>query len=176
MKKFLPVNLIALVVFLFATIQANATVQFVTTNADSGAASLRQAISGAADGDEKTFNLASDDETITVLSELEITKSLSINGMSLEGSASALTIQASGNYLVFYMNGSGETTTLELMKLKGRNTNSGSGEAIAGNIGELKINHIVITDFKAWQGGGIYIASGGSAFLTNSLVSNNDVH
>ena len=64
MKK-IPV-LISLILILFMGVNLYAANQVVTNNNDSGAGSLRQALSDVGDGEGITFNLTEGNETITV--------------------------------------------------------------------------------------------------------------
>ena len=58
----------------------------VTNNGNSGAGSLRQAITDVTAGGIISFNLPAGNETITITSELAINKSLTINGANTAGS------------------------------------------------------------------------------------------
>ena len=78
-----------------STVTANflAPTQTVTTNADSGAGSLRQAIDNLAPDGTITFNLPTGSNKITLGSEIAITKPVTINGANTGGSGTPVTIQ-----------------------------------------------------------------------------------
>ena len=86
----------------FTTTAAN---QVVTSNADSGAGTLRQAITDVGSGETITFNLSTGNETIIIASELLINKSLTIDGANTAGSGVPVTVQvttpATSPYRVF---------------------------------------------------------------------------
>src|SRR5687767_6433096 len=76
----------------------------VTTTNDSGPGSLRQAIADAVPGDMITFNLP-DHSTITLASELVVTKNLTINGpgaahLAISGNNAMRVIQVNGGTLI----------------------------------------------------------------------------
>ena len=120
MKKY-----IFLFLFLLTSVFVFSANQVVSNNNDSGAGSLRQAIIDAGDGDEITFNLASGDETISLSSELSITKNLAINGSNDTVSGLDVTIQVTipgeGGTAsrVFNINASGKTVNISNMTIKG---------------------------------------------------------
>src|SRR3954447_16590991 len=76
----------------------------VTTTNDSGPGSLRQAIADAVPGDVITFNLP-DHSTITLASELVVTKNLTINGpgaahLTISGNNAVRVLQVNGGTLI----------------------------------------------------------------------------
>ncbi len=145
---------------------ARAADQVVTTNADSGAGSLRQAIVDAGDGDTITFNLSSGNETIIISSELAIAESLTIDGSNTAGSGTAVTVQVTtpgtSAWRVFSVNNAGKITTIENMTIRGGDISGLSGVARLGggillgvDAGTLNLNNVTVKDSKAYQGGGI---------------------
>lgn len=78
---------------------AQAATVSVTSTADSGSGSLRQAIADAAPGDTITFALPNP-STITLTSELVIAKDLTIVGPG----AAALTISGNNTTRAFFVN------------------------------------------------------------------------
>ena len=102
------------------------TSPIVTTNADSGAGSLRQAISDACDGATITFDMSQVVSPITLASgELPIDKSLTIQGPG----ASQLTISGNTVTRVFRvtMPSPGAVTLSGLTIANGKNGGSGGG-------------------------------------------------
>ena len=139
-------------IMLFSTTNLIAANQTVTNNNDSGAGSLRQAITDVGIGEEITFD---DDYTITLASELTIDKSLTITGTG----AGNTIIQANANpntatYRVFSIT-SGNATLSEMTIRNGGGTYSGSG--IYNLSGTLTITNCTISGNTSTNyGGGIY--------------------
>ena len=119
---------VAGIISAFAAVSLDAATITVTSNADSGAGTLRQAIADAADGDSFDFNLPSGQETITISSELEISKGLTIDGSNSDGSGVPVTVQVttpgSSNFRVFSINASGKTIAINKMTMKGGDVSS----------------------------------------------------
>ncbi len=166
---------------LLPILPAFAAEHVVTGNADSGAGSLRQAIADAAEDDAITFNLASGNETITILSELAITKSLTIDGANT-GNANPVTVQVTtpgaSAFRVFHISGADKTVTLDNMTIKGGDisgngdTENGYGGAVYISAGTVNINNSVISDSKSYKGGGIY-ATGCTVHLDQTDLKGN---
>ena len=157
-----------------------ATTWTVTTSANSGPGSLRQAMLDAGDGDTIVFNAG---YTITLGSQLPIVtgKAITITG---NGTANTI-IQASicnpvtkpGNctpaaYRVFEVgSASGSSLTLENLTVRyGDSSASGGG---IRNEGTLTITHSAVSDNSASAsfGGGIY--NSGTLTVTDSTISGN---
>ena len=104
----------------------------VTSNADSGAGTLRQAIADTSEGDTVVFSLSAGNETISIASELNISgKSLIIDGSNTAGSRTAVTVQVttpgSSPWRDFNLNpGPGKTVSISKMTIKGGDI-SGTG-------------------------------------------------
>jgi len=202
MSRSLAVVLLLALAWGAAPTELHADTHTVTTNADSGAGSLRQAIADAASGDTITFSLTY--PAVITLTSGELT----INNMSLtiQGPGeSQLTI--SGNYAgrVFWIHaGSGDTVTLSNLTIAGgRNSGSdggcvlvfgglaatldhvtvrdclvtsdyGTGGAIDSAVdGSLTLTYSSVISSQAVLGGGIYHNGGGSLTLTHSAVLSN---
>ena len=166
MKKFM---ILVTIVILGLGLCANlmAANQTVTNNNDSGAGSLRQAIVDVGSGEEITFDA---DYTITLSSELSISKNLTITGTG----AGNTIIQANADpntatYRVF--NISTGTVILEDMTI--RNGNPGMFENGGGirDQGTLTLTNCTISGNTARYGGGI--KNHGPLTLTNCTVSGN---
>ena len=135
----------------------------VTNNADSGAGSLRQAISDACPGGTLTFQK---DTTITLTSgELLLDKNLTIDGGShaiiLDGHAASKVIEVS-------------FSTVSLKHLTIQNGKAIYGAGIYNYFGTLTVTDSTISGNTATSGpgGGIYNL-GGTLTLTNSTISGN---
>ena len=139
----------------------------VTSTADSGAGSLRQAIADAAPGD--TVDLTGLSGVITLTSgRLSIGKDLTISGPG----AAALAIDGNASSPILDV-GSGVTASvLGLTITNGNNTSHGGG---IRNRGALALtNSTVSGNSTDITGGGIWISGFGSTLtLTNSTVSGN---
>ncbi|HYE36515.1 DUF4347 domain-containing protein [Methylocaldum sp.] len=141
----------------------------VTSNADSGAGSLRNAISSAIAGDTITFNAGM---TITLTSgELTVNKNLTIDGDLDDNGTPDVTLDADYNSRVLTVTSGtvsldGLTVTKGLVSGDGGSYNSlAGGDALGAGIlvsgGTVTINHSVITGNVAAGGGG---NGGGSGY------------
>ena len=138
--------------------------QVVTSNGDSGAGTLRQAIVDVGNGETITFNIVGND-VITITLELVITESMTINGYNAAtGNNVTVQVTAPGTstWRVFNINAPGKTITLNNMTIKGGDI-SGNFNAPAGDGGgifindcsTLNINYCTISNSKAYDGGAI---------------------
>jgi sugar lactone lactonase YvrE len=171
-------------------------VRMVTTVADSGAGSLREALAAADLGDGIGFDLAVFDgtpaATIVLASELSINgKALSIDGSNIAG---GVTVSGGGAVRVFFIDGG--TVTMNRVTVTNGSAASGAGltnygaltlidSAITGNTatstngggisnsGDLTLNHVIISGNHApAAGGGIY-NNASRLVIRNSTISNN---
>jgi len=174
---------LAFFVCLIAAPSALALTYTVTTNADSGAGSLRQAVLDAnatADADVIVFNILAGSCpagvcTITLASEITITNngSLTINGTD----ARSLIIDARTNRIFF--------SNLAAFTLSGvtltRGTGTGGALVFNGNGGAILVNGGTTTirgvyfnaNTGTFQGGGIYFNRGTNHRVENSTFSGN---
>lgn len=147
----------------------------VTSNANSGAGSLRQAIADAGDGDNIVFELDSGYETITLTEQLEITgKSLVIDGENTGGSGIPVTVTVTNpgvsNWRVFYINpGAGKTVDLA-------NTTINGGKVVAGGSiyaisGTLNLTACTISGSNASGFGGAIALKSCTVAISNSTIS-----
>jgi hypothetical protein len=173
----------------------------VTSNADSGTGSLRDAIANVCAGGTITFNSSLSGQTIRLASPLTLAQNVAIDGSSL---ASQVTISgdtngdSTGDVRAFLVN-AGIAATLNNLTIKNgsatsdgggivnngtltitsssilTNTASSTGGAIA-NYGTLTVSNSTLAGNSAPQGSAIY-NYGGSANLTvvNSTFSGNTV-
>ncbi|MCK5684046.1 T9SS type A sorting domain-containing protein, partial [bacterium] len=144
--------------------------QVVTSNADVGAGSLRQAIVDAVDGDEITFNLSGGDTLIVLGSPLVIDEDLTIDGNNTDGSGTDITVSGNDNSRVF--NISSSTVSISNLTITGGNT-SEQGGGIYNYYGTLDLSNCTISSNTAGTfGGGIYNYHG-TLDLSNCTISGN---
>ena len=166
----------------------------VTNLSDSGANSLRQAITdanAAAGADTITFTVTG---TINLASALPaIAQDVTITGPG----ATAMTVRRNtgGNYRIFQVNAATTVTISGLTITNGNeafgggisnsgnltvtqcavtaNTASGNGGGIANVGGTLTVNQSTISGNTAFDGGGLHSQSPGTVTLTNCTISGN---
>lgn len=179
MRSIVVVRVISLCLLLCTQLAWSADVP-VTSNADSGPGTLRDALANAINGDTIVFALPAD-SIITLASTLTITKTLAIDGAASSG----LTISGNHAVTVLTINGGASATISNLAIADGTNgilvlgtlnvlrcTVSGNTTGIY-NYGTLLVaNSTVFGNSTPTVGGGIYMYSG-SATITNSTFVNN---
>ncbi|MDP9193665.1 MAG: right-handed parallel beta-helix repeat-containing protein [Acidobacteriota bacterium] len=153
---------------------ANAAVFNVTTLADSGAGSLRQAIidaNGAAGADVITFQAALSGTITLTTGQLYITDSVDVQGPG----AAVITVSGNNSSRVFYMyNGSGEID----VRIAGLTITEGSDVIGAGVVNfdeNLILDGVTITENNSVSDGAGLWADGFNMDLTitNSTISGN---
>jgi len=160
MKRFLAV--FAIVGFLVPSSSRAATIN-VTSTADSGAGSLRDAIAAASSGD--TINISATGTIILMGAPLTISKSLTISGPG----ASDLAVSGNKASQVFVVN-SGATVTISGLTIE-NGAASGGGGGIS-NLGTLTVTNSAITSNTTDVFGG-GVKNFGTLTLANSTVSGN---
>ncbi len=132
----------------------------VTNSNDTGAGSLRQALSDAVAGDIVTFNSAM---TVNLNSQLVITKNLTVDGdLNNDGTAD---VTVSGQYKTQVLRvNAGVTATLDGLVItkglavgQGANAGSDASASMGGgivNLGNLTLNNVTVTANAASGGGG----------------------
>ena len=135
----------------------------VTSNADSGAGSLRKTIADVCPDGTITF---SDNYTIHLASELVIGKNLTI-----DGAGHSVTVSGNNATRVFYVNG-GVTFNLQNLTVTGSNASGDYGGGIS-NKGSLAVSNCSFTGNIALYGSGIYNEN--TLTVTNSTFSGNSV-
>lgn len=144
------------------TLAAHAATITVTTTADSGPGSLRQAIQDAASGDTINFSVTG---AITLTSgELFITKNLNIHGPG----ATSLAISGDDASRVVRI-GSGITVTISDITIRNGNAFGGAG---IHNSGALTLVNVAVRDNTSESSGG-GILNYGPLNLTNVTISGN---
>ena len=178
MKRILTLSFL----FLFAVISGYAADQVVVNNNDSGDGSLRQAIADVDDGEKITFNLAAGNEIITILSELAIAKSLTIDGANTAGSGVQVTVKVTtpgpdgSAYRVF--NITAGTVNINNLVMQGGAPADGSGGGViltSGTSTNISLDGVTVEQGDATEffagGGGIYFT--GTCTIKNSLIQDN---
>ncbi|GHV74453.1 hypothetical protein AGMMS49940_17550 [Spirochaetia bacterium] len=137
------------------------SVRYVTSDADSGAGTLRQAITNAVDGDTIQVALPKG-SVIRLESRLTVDKNLTIagNGVTLTRAASWATVD--GNSQLLYVNGSGITANISRVHFKDGRA-AANGAAVRINSGTLNLESCIFSGNQtntSGVGGAIY--SGGT--------------
>ncbi|MBH8554074.1 hypothetical protein I8751_17220 [Nostocaceae cyanobacterium CENA357] len=142
----------------------------VTTSADSGAGSLREAISSAQAGDTIKFASSLANKTIKLTSEkLVINQDINIDGIG----AANLKISGNNTTGVFLVERQVNVTFNNLTIADGYT--SGNGGAIQVlDYGSIKITNSQFNNNSAGKGGAIYLGFGGRATVVNSEFDGND--
>lgn len=134
---------------------AGASTLLVTSTADSGAGSLRAAISSANSGDTIQFQVGG---TITLASELPIiTKNLTI-----DGNGNNPVVSGAGSYRPFFIGDAGTTGATYVVTLKNLAISNAVAQGGAG----------IGAGAGAGLGGAIFVSSNGALTLSNVIVSN----
>jgi Immune inhibitor A peptidase M6 len=174
------VTFASVILFLCTNLAWSVDVQ-VTSNADSGAGSLRAALASASSGDTIVFALPAD-STVTLASTLTVADNIAIDGAG----ASGLTI--SGNHIVPVLQISGTvTTTISNLTIASGGTgivNQGTLTVLnctilgnwnigIANSGTLTVaNSTFSGNASLTLGGGIKLTSGSATITNNTFVDN----
>ena len=164
----------------------------VTSNADSGPSTLRNALANANDGDAIVFTLPGG-STISLSSTLVIAKNVTIDGAGV----TSLTVDGVSTYKVFEVNFGVTARIANLTIAHGANAvgsaggienlgtltvtgcmlsnNTGSGAGAILNQGTLTVtNNTFVGNSTPGLGGGIYVAFGtGTVTITNNTFASN---
>ena len=149
----------------------------VTSNADSGAGSLRQAILDACDGSTITFSsLFSSSQTITLTSQLLVDKSLTVTGPG----ANLLTVSGNNVVRVFSIATGSLNVTLTNLAIANGSSTVGAG-IFNDSTGTLSIVNGTIffnsaSNGGGGKGGGVYNNSSGTVNITSSSISANSAN
>src|SRR5437762_33895 len=152
---------------------AKATTLIVTTTADSGPGSLRQALADAQDGDTIQFDPALNGQSILLTTaELVISKNITINGpgpdlLSVSRSPTA------PQFRVFHIF-PGHTVAIQGITISGGNVSSSfaSGGGVFNDQATLAIDHCTVSNNRGgYTGGGIY--NTGPLEIVDSTISSN---
>ena len=158
--------------FLFAQ-YAKASTITVTNTLDHGAGSLRQAVFNASAGDKTVFSSATFNHavTITLNSQIEISKSITIDGAT--GGVVTPTISGNSSVRIFLVD-AGAKVTLNRLKLVNGYCSSCSGGGIS-NLGTLTLTQssLISNTANGGYGGAIFNDTGGTLSVSNSTFSDN---
>ena len=154
---------------------ADAATFTVTNDADSGAGSLRQAITSAnaaADADTVTFAPGITGAILLTSGEINITAPVTIQGPG----ADDLAIDGDDNDRVFEIDGSGVSGTRIPVTISGltlRGGDGGSGGAVYGQYTDFTLASSVVSgNYASSEGGGLYLDSA-VVTITDSEISGN---
>lgn len=185
---------IVLLLASFFTLNSYAAIYTVTSNADSGTGTLREAITlanSSNQGSEIYFNLPTGSETIIIDSQLPtITTSMDIDGDNNPDSTSdtwknvTVQVKSGGKYRVFQISPtSSNIVSIEDITIKGGDISSftsdanGLGGSVYTTSGTLNLTSVTISGSKAYMGGGLH--TGGSrnpdkaVVLSNCIITGN---
>ena len=179
-----PAGLILLIgIFLLMALPAHAATITVTNSLDSGSGSLRQAVLNAASGDRIIFNPSTFNHalTITLNSQIEISKSLTIDGTA--GNVVTPTLDGNTAYHRIFLVRQGASVTLTRLRLvNGYDSACDTcGGGAIHNAGVLSITSgIFISNTSAAHMGGAIYNSGtltvtGSSFIDNRALGSSSV-
>ena len=155
-----------------------ANIQVINSN-NSGAGSLRQAVSDIGNGEEITFNVSV--STVTISSEIVIDHAMTITGNGIANTTIQVTTPGSSGFRVFNVTpGNANSVTIQAMTISGGHILTGGstanyGAGIYHGNGTLNLNYVQISDGLAWYGGGLYSHTD-TLNITNSNFSNNGAY
>ena len=143
----------------------------VTSNADAGPGSLRQAIEDACAGDTITFSVASPIHLTS--GTLELSRAVTISGPG----ADQLTVDGSGGSFRIFTIDSGAIVTISGLTISGGFVSSGTpyGGGIGNLGGSLTLANAVLSGNRAFLGGALaHVPAGGAGSLTVINTTFND--
>ncbi len=165
------INFLCLIItFFLSTITFAATIT-VTSSANSGAGTLRQAVLDANNGDTIEFNGSV--TSITLSSNIEINKNITIDGPG----ADVLTISGGGTSGIFHINTSGSVVIRDVLLTNGKageesinfgGINFGGGGAIFHESGTVQLINCEVTNNNA-DGGGAPFEYGGALTVLDDM-------
>lgn len=167
-----------MLIMLHSTLMASKI--FVTSNSDSGAGSLRQAVLDASDGDSIFFNLNND--TIVLSGVIELNKSLFINGLNGSNKMIVKVPEAiTSTFRLFKVDASGKTIIIRNFNFIGGNVSAegssnsdyanNAGSIFFQNDGDLTLDSIRIDGGLAATGGLLFVLDG-VLNISNSYFTN----
>lgn len=153
----------------------------VSSTADSGKGTLREAILNASSGDTIRFDSTLANKKINLTSgQLKIAKNLTVDGADAEN----LTISGNQSSRIFFVNREKELalknlTIADARTVSGKKSDFNAAQSGGGGVyvdfsGTLTVENIQFKDNVADMGGGIYVNYGGQATVLNSSFDNND--
>jgi Chlamydia polymorphic membrane protein (Chlamydia_PMP) repeat len=165
-------SLVAVITLLFAAMASvqsvhAATITVTNTN-DSGAGSLRQAISDAAAGDTIDFQSGLTGTIILTTGELLISKNLTISGPG----ANTLAVSGDNASRVFHI-GFGQTVTISGLTITDGIASGDFGGGIFSEQATLTVSDCTVSGNSAGAGAGIYNLGNATLSVINSTLSGN---
>ncbi len=161
------------------------TLHYVVTSHldDGGSGTLRYIIEHCEEEATITFDLGAGEETISLGSQISVSKSLIIDGDNSAGSGTDVTVQVTTpgtggtNSRIMYANiASGKTLTLSNMTLKGGDISSGylapGGTLQFEGGGTCSLSNITISGSRAVRGGAVHV-SGSTLNTSNCTITGN---
>ena len=170
-------KLLAILVYALFCLQASAGTITVTSTADSGANTLRQALAAANDGDTIDFNLTYPATIALTSGELVVfDKSITISGPG----ANNLAVDGNGQSGVFYVNSrDGENVTIDGLTITNGFNDYGGGIVNDGEYEDrttLTITNCTISGNSAGvSGGGIFSGAGSGLSFSMVTISNSTI-
>ncbi len=166
-------TLLTAVSFLFTVSLANAATFTVSSTADSGPNTLRNAVMMATSGDQIFFDASTDGTPITLLSQIAITSEISIFG---NGSSNTIIEGNSSTVRIFMVTSAGTVRLTDLTLRNGAASDSG-GAINASNtriiIRNCDLNNNSAAGSSASEGGGAIAANDSQILIRDSDLSNN---
>jgi len=144
-----------------------ATPTTVTTSADDGSGSLRDVINRASSGDIITFASSIYNQTITLLSQINISKTVTISGIGAN-----ITISGNNASRVFNIAANTTVTINGITIINGATKDRDDGGAIY-NAGTLMITNSTLSNNNSEDEGGAIYSVGTLAITDSTLSSNN---
>ncbi|MBF8274718.1 MAG: CADG protein, partial [Magnetococcales bacterium] len=145
--------------------------QVVTNNGNSGAGSLRQAVTDVGVGETITFDNAVSGQTITLSSTITINKNITIDG-DINSDNKADVSLSGGGAGAFPVLTVSSSSTLKSLTLTSGTGNAGSGGDMYVSAGTVVIEDTSFTSGSASWGGGLYVTNA-NVTLTRCTVSSN---
>ncbi|NER37988.1 MAG: DUF4347 domain-containing protein [Oscillatoria sp. SIO1A7] len=148
----------------------------VTSNADSGSGSLREAIATASSGDTIVFDSSLANRTIVLSQQLEIDKDLTIDAAATPG----LTISGNNSTRIISLLARNDLTLRNLAFINGRTSQRGEagagGAILTGRLSNLTVENSEFNNNVAFGegGGGIFGGFQSTTTVINSKFDNND--
>jgi hypothetical protein len=177
MKRIIPIHLFILAYFI--SMYSFATKITVTSTANSGAGTLRNAISLAAPNDTIVFAPALSGSTITLLSgSLPLTKNVTIIGLG----ASSLAISGNNGCRIFYINAGIRVKVTNLKIINGKDgavSTTGRGGGVFNNA-NATFENVTFQNCNTYgspnSGGAIFNTGTGNLTITNCTFLNNNAN
>jgi len=162
----------AVLAICLATLPARAETLVVTSTADSGHGSLRQAISDANSGDTIAFaDTLSGSRIVLTNGQLVLTRSLTIDASTLP---SGITISGNNTSRIFYVTAGATNVVLDSLTITNGFADGIGGGILANSGSSLTLNHCtLVRNLATYSGGGIYFSGLARQLIKNCTISGN---